>query len=165
MKGWDYSRALMKLPQRQYNMSDHAQAISVAIESNQEKLKERDGSHSPEDILIELSDLVNSKLKVNIALLEVILLASLIKSKQQDNYYIPKNYSTKELTVARDTIANRSLSGTCAYDAMAQRLMHPSSLFHDHRPELLMDVFIKPEETINDPYRFSKIFDDDLIAR
>lgn len=160
LKGWDYKRMALALPQRQYNMSDHAKAISIAIESSQERLKERDGSLTPEDALLELSDLVNSKLNVNIALLEVILLGSLVQSIRENNYFIPKDGSKKELSVASETIANRSMSATIAYNAMAQRIVDPAGLFHDHRPQLMMDVFIKPQETINDPYRYNRYYSD-----
>ena len=158
MTDWDYKRPALKLPLRQYNMSDHAKAISITIESNKEKLKERDGSQSPEDVLFELANLVNSKLSVNIALLEVILLGSLIQSSAQKNYYFPKYGTHKELTVAPDTIANRSLGGTVTYNAMAQNIVDPNSLFHKHRPQLMMDVFLKPQETLTDPYRYDKYY-------
>lgn len=160
LQGWDYSRPAMRLPARQYNMSDHADAIANAIESSQERLREKDENQSPEDELIELSDLVNSKLNVNIALLEVILLGALVQSTVERNFFIPKATTKKQLTVASDTISNRSLSGMTAYNAMAQRLVSPSSLFHDHRPQLVMDVFLKPNETINDPYRYERYYRD-----
>ncbi len=160
LNGWDYSKAAFVLPMRQYNMSDHATAISIAIESSQQRIQERDGNLTPEYALIELSDLVNSKLSVNIALLEVILLGSLIQSSADKNYFIPKEGTKKEMSVAATTIANRSLSGVVAYNAMAQNLVDPSSLFHKHRPQLMMDIFIKPRETLEDPYRYKKYFYD-----
>lgn len=160
LDGWDYNRPAMKLPSRQYNMSDHAKAISIAIESSQERLRAKDEMHSPEDELVEFSDLVNSKLNVNIALLEVILLGSLVQSTTENNFFVPKAGTKRQLSVASDTIANRSLSGMIAYDAMAQKLVNPSSLIHDGRPQLPMDVFIKPQETINDPYRYENYYYD-----
>ena len=160
LDGWDFARPAMKLPSRQYNMSDHAKAISNAIESSQERLRAKDELHSPEDELIEFSDLVNSKLHVNIALLEVILLGSLVQSTAENNFFVPKAGTKRQLSVASDTVANRSLSGMIAYDAMAQKLVNPASLIHDGRPQLPMDVFIKPQETINDPYRYETYYYD-----
>lgn len=160
LQGWNYNSSALRLPMRQYNMSDHADSISIAIESNQERLKEKEESQSAEDELIELSDLVNSRLNVNIALLEVILLGSLVRSIEKNDYYIPKAGTEKQMSVAALTISNRSLSGMIAYDAMAQKLVNPSSMFHDNRPQLMMDVFIKPQETIEDPYRYEKYYRD-----
>lgn len=160
LDGWDYDKVALKLPMRQYNMSDHAKAISIAIESSQERLKERDGNQTPEDALIELSDLVNSKLDVNIALLEVILLGSLIRSTVDRDFFMPKEGTKKEMSVAPNTIANRSLSATLAYNAMAQKIVDPAALFHERRPQLVMDVFIKPQETLTDPYRYERYYKD-----
>lgn len=158
LEGWNYKKPAMRLPMRQYSMSDHAKAISIAIESSKERLKEKDGDMSPEDSLVELSDLVNSKLNVNIALIEVILLGSLVRDLEGENYFIPKEGTGKQMSAASATIAGRSMSATFAYKSMAARIIDPKSLFNDFRPQLPMDVFIKPQETLTDPYRYSRYY-------
>lgn len=159
LKGWDYSKTVMTLPDRQYDMSDHAKAVASKLELNLSTVNS-DDVKPVEEHLVEVCDLVNSKVHVNIAALEVIVLGSLIRSRPLKNYFIPKGHTTKELGAAKDTVAHRSLSGAMAYDDAAARLIHPQSLFSDHRPQLPMDVFIKPDEVLKDPYRYTVYFKD-----
>ena len=159
LKGWDYHQAAFRLPQRQYSMDDFGNEVAAVIESSVKRLKEEE-SKSVEESLVSISDLVNSKISVSLAILSVVVLGSMLRSRIRQDYYLPKAGTSREIGVAKDTIFNRSMSGVIAYDAAAARITDASSLFNDHRPQLPMDIFVKPQEVITDKYRYSLYFKD-----
>lgn len=144
---WDYSDPIMILPFRHFNMSDHSDTISSIIESNVTD-KQRNNS-TPEAVLLHLADVVNSKLSVNIAVLEVILHASMVVSTEDNNYRIPKPWTKRELGVLDVTIPNRSLGAAMAYEAQRDILTNPSSFFNRNRPSHPMDVLLMPKEVVD----------------
>lgn len=152
---WDFSQPFISLPMRHYNMSDHSKAIAQVIESSKERAKQRDVETAPAQVLQELYELVNSKLNVNIALLEVIILGAMIVSAEENDFRVPKANTRKGLGIMYTTIPGRSLAAAMAYEEHVNTIMNPASFFADYRPDSVMDVFLKPAETIADPARRS----------
>jgi hypothetical protein len=154
MKDWDFSNNLMILPMRNFNMSDHSDAIEKLIESKKEKIQDRDREETPEAFVIELSDLINSKIDVNLAMTEVITLACMVRSAANGDFRIPKATTSRGLGVTRVTIPNRSLGGAMAFEYHAETLYNPNSFFYEGRPSHPMDVFLMPKETLEDQGSF-----------
>lgn len=150
MAGWDFSKPFLTLPQKHFNMSDHSSSIANMIESRVKELTERSKLHSPSATLVELFELVNSKLNVNLAVLEVILYAAMIVSAEKEDYRLPKPWTDKGLGVTSLTIPKRSLSAAMAYEYHRQVLVSPSSFFNEHRESHPMDCFIAPYEVVKD---------------
>lgn len=147
---WDTSKDILTLPLRQFNMSDHAKAITAAIESSKAKQKQRATMSSAEVALESVYDLVNSKLDVNVALLEVIVLGTMVVSVEDRNYNVPKSGDTKGLGVTAVTIPMRSFAGAMAYEKHVETMMTPSSFFPENRPSSVLDVCFKPYEVMQD---------------
>lgn len=148
MENWDYDDPLLTMPFRHYNMSDHLTCLENVIESRMEDFKHRK-TVSLEHLLWELCDVANSKLAVNICVLESIVLATANVSHANKNYRIPKGYTTAEPGVLANTIFNRSLSGAMAYQDHQKFLTNPSSFFNRGRPSHVMDLYIMPKEAVN----------------
>lgn len=150
MKSWDFEKPIMTLPMKHFNMGDHSEDIAKIIESRVDDLTERDTDLSPAAILFELYDLVNSKLNVNLAVLEVIVYAAMTQSARENNFDLPKPWTTKGLGVSSSTIAGRSLSAAMGYQRHRDIIVNPASFFGDNRPSHPMDVFLMPAETVAD---------------
>lgn len=148
LSGWDYSKEIMVLPQKHENMADHAKTIASMIESKVKALTDGENNTTPSATLAELFDLVNSKLNVNLAVLEIILYACMVVSVEDNDYRLPKGNSRKQLGVAKMTIPNRSLSAAMAYEGHRNTLFSPLSFYSQNRPSHPMDVFLMPEETM-----------------
>lgn len=147
MEGWNFNDPIAILPFRHFNMSDHSNELALIIESRVQNKKER-LTTSPEVELMRLSDVTNSKLHVNIAVLEVILDASMVVSEEKSDYRIPKPWTEHQLGVLAVTIPSRSLSGAMAYQDHKTFLTNPSSFFNRNRPSHPMDVFVMPREVV-----------------
>lgn len=149
IKDWDYSKPIMVLPEKDFNMSDHSADIAVMIESRVKELTERSKNNSPADTLVELFELVNSKLSVNLAVLEIILYAVMNVDGANHDYRLPKTWTTKGLGVASLTIPGRSLSAAMAFEDHQQTILDPASFFNENRPSHQMDCLLCPNEVIN----------------
>lgn len=144
---WNYDDPVMVLPFRHLNMADHAAAISNIIES---KIGDKGRNNStPEAVLMHLSDVVNSKLDINIAIMEIIMLASLIVSESDGDFRMPKPGTKRSLGVLDVTIPNRSLGAAMAYEDHKNFLTSPSSFFNKGRASHPLDVLLMPKEVID----------------
>lgn len=150
MTGWNYELPILTLPQKHYNFSAHSASVASIIESRVEQLVERDNAHSPQLTLVELFDLVNSKLNVNLAVLEVIIYAAMIVSAEKGDYRLPKPWTDKGLGITSLIIPRRSLSAAYAYEYHRQTIVNAASFFDENRESHVMDAFICPEEVVKD---------------
>jgi hypothetical protein len=148
LKHWDFSIPVMKLPDMEYSYSDHSHQISKVIESSMANITDRLNPHSPVSTLQELFQLVNQKLNVNIAALEVIIYANMISSK--DDYSMGRHSPEPVLGVSNMVIKNRSLSSAYAFQDQITAITSPRSFFKMGRSSSVFDVFISPREVVEE---------------
>lgn len=148
LEGWDRSKEILTLPLKHTSTSEHSSEIADMIESSIKDLNTRDQAQNPQAILIELTDLINTKLNVNMAVVEVILHAACVRSMEHNDYRLPKAGTTSEVGVSKLTIQNRSLSAAMAYEEQRQISFSPEAFFYGHRPDHALDVFLKPREVL-----------------
>jgi hypothetical protein len=105
------------------------------LESTVDKLIERDKLISADSVLVDLFDLVNDKLTVNLAVLDVVLYSTMIISAEHGNYALPKPWSLNGLGVMKLSMANRSLSAAFAYEGHREIIVSPISYISVNRPD------------------------------
>lgn len=109
-------------------------------------MEKRDKRVSPESFLVELYDLVNSKLDVNIAILDVIAYGITIVSAENHDYRLPKaSMPTRGLGVLSTIMGNRSLGITLAYQGHNEVLTSPKTILYRNRPDNIFDAMVLPE--------------------
>lgn len=145
---WDFTKPVMTLPEMEYSFALHSHQIAEIIESRMKEIGERMKPESPAATLSELFDLVNSKLNVNLALLEVILYATMIANGEVDDFGLARNSPTRSLGVADMTLRNRSLSAAYAYEKQLMLITDPRSFFKLGRPDSVFDAFVAPKEVV-----------------
>jgi len=91
-----------------------------------------------------LFDTVNTKINVNISILEVILYAVMVRSIEDEDYRLPNASTPFEVSHAERNIFRRSMSATYAFEDQAVRITDPRSFFKLLRPDHPMDMFFKP---------------------
>lgn len=148
MSDWDYSLMLFKLPDMEYSFAKHSKQIAEIIESKLEALNQRNRPESPVRTLQELFDMTNSKISVNLSLLEVIIYAMEVYNQSKGDMYLARNSEHATLGVRDDIIRNRSLSASFGYEAQMTSIMSPQSFFKGTRPDHPLDVFMCPKEVL-----------------
>lgn len=146
MSKWDFTKPVFKLPEMQYSHSDHAMQVRSMIESSAEELKKRHASGSPERLLWDLFDLVNSKLNVNMAALEVIVYAYMVP--EPGKYGMARGAADPVLDTASNIITRRSLSNAYAYQELSSFILSPTSFKAEGRPDSILDVFFMPQDAL-----------------
>lgn len=150
---WDASKPLFILPYKHFNMADHTLAISQLVELSVEKItsmEEEGESNCPNLALQQLFDVVNSKLNVNLAVLEIIMLSVMVRDFVNDDYRLPKGYTSKQLSAANRNISRRSFGALYAYEGQCSHIVNPLSFFKGTRIDHPMDAFITPYEVMRD---------------
>lgn len=148
MADWDWSKPILTLPLKHFNMSDHSKEIADTLESSVVQMKARDKTVSPDAFLVELNDLVNNRLSVNIAVLEVITYATMIVSAENQDYRLPKPGTDRDLGVMEMTMDRRSLSAAMAYEGQYDNFIDPLSFLLRGRPSHPLDAILMPAEVL-----------------
>lgn len=141
--GWDVTNAVFELPMKHVNMVDYMASIEKMIRSNRGRkditLRSFD---SPGVALFHLNDLVSSKLSVNIAYLEIIILSTMVKSTKDNDRYIPKGDDPWEFGVYGENMALRSITNQMAFQTQAQTINDPKSYIVKNRPRSPLDPLL-----------------------
>lgn len=148
MNEWDYSKPIFILPMSHYNMSLHQSEIAKMLESTADEMEKRSSMVSPTAMLVEFYDLVNHRLQVNLAVLEVILYSSMVVSAVDNNYDLPKPWTTSGLGVMRMLLRNRSLSAQMGYQGHRETFTDPTSYTNTNRMSHVFDCAIMPHEVM-----------------
>lgn len=146
MANWDWNKPILSLPMRHENMSDHAKAISEIVESSIKNKRSRDTMLSADATLVDLFNLVNEKLNVNLAVLEVVLYTAMVTDAENDDYSTPKPWTRSSLGTMRSTMAGRSLSAVMAFEHHRDLLYSPDSFINTNRQSHPFDWLVLPAE-------------------
>lgn len=146
MEGFDFNETILVLPLKHINMSDHSRDIAKLLESTVDELQERDVNISPDALLVEFYDLVNDKLTVNLAVLEVILYGMLIVSAEKNDYSLPKPWTDCGVGIMSLSMTRRSASAMMAYEGHREFITSPTSYIYTNRLNHPMDWILCPAD-------------------
>jgi hypothetical protein len=146
LANWDFNLPMFKMPDIEYSFSDHSKQVAEIIESKLEKLNDRQTPESAVYTLQQLFMLVNAKLNVNIACLEVIIYASMVK--ELGMFGLSRNAENPIMNIAARVMKGRSLSVAYAYEGQSEVILNPASFYAIDRPDSPFDVFVAPHEVI-----------------
>jgi hypothetical protein len=150
LTNWDWNKPILALPLRHFNMSDHSRDIARMLESSVRMMQERDRDLRPNDALIQLYELVNSKLDVNLTVLDVVLKEAMIVSAERGDYSLPKPWTDEGFGVMSMSMLHRSLSAAMAFEDHRDTIVNPISYTLKNRLDHPFDVCISPQEVLVD---------------
>jgi hypothetical protein len=145
---WNSSYPFIILAKKEFNNQELSKKMKEIIAGKAGGRHKRNSSVMATEALIELIDLINSKLTVNIAILEVIMYGAMVVNSETFDCRLPKGNSSHGLGVLLETISNRSMSGVFAYQGLAKNIITPKSYFPLHRENYIMDIFIEPTKSL-----------------
>lgn len=143
----DIEEPLFELPLKQVNMLDFMKMIEFFLRSAK---KPKDKKHlkvlkdyaTPEEGALALFEIISSKLKVNIAWLEVIVKCMMIRSSEHRDHRLPPNGEPGEVGSYEDNMRLRSLSSPMAYQKQESALLDIQSFLVKNRPDHPQDLIL-----------------------
>ena len=115
------------------------------LEATATSLESRGMSVDPKAMLVDFYDLVNRRLNVNLSSLEIILYSSMVVSAIENNYDLPKPWTTNNIAVMRLLLKNRSISAQMGYQDHHNVFADPASYIQKKRLDHIFDGIIMPE--------------------
>jgi len=104
---------------------------------------------TPNTLLSKLFTLINSKINVNIAYVEIMVYALSVISEADNNYDLPRLSSRQEISTLDSIASNRTLGVTYAYGDLYRNIMNPETFYDAGKVDSIMDIFIAPQETVD----------------
>ena len=148
LKDWNYEKPIFSIPQMEVSYSEHGQEVSAVIESSMANIEERQKPESPLNTLQELNTIVAEKLDIKLSILEVIIYATMVKSRNDPG--LTRNYPNPVLGIARSILSARSLSVALSFQGHSDFMLNARSYFASNRVSSGMDVFFAVEEAVNE---------------
>ena len=108
------------------------------------------GEVTPDEFLTQLFTLVNSKLTINIALLEILVYIFTARNLETGDYDLSRNSTAKpKLVGMNDLISNRSPGAWISYNSVARRLIDPRIFMRRETTTNPQDYLLVPELMLN----------------
>jgi len=147
VSNWTYAAPIIVMPELEFSFLELAKNVKTLLK----RIKISKGTKSvetPETMLQKLFDMLNSKLDINIALLEVMIYAFTIKSYETKNFELARGVREQEIVGITDIMPNRSLGGLYAWEYVVKSITNSSSFRKFHRVNHPLDVMVKPNEVL-----------------
>jgi len=144
---WRFATPVIKMPQIEYSFLQLSAEVKNMLKT-MKVVKDVRTKESPETILQQLFDLINSKLDVNLALLEVLVYAFTINNMESYDYQLGRNRKDQEIADIKHNMHNRSLGGFYAWEYVAKGIASPLTFSKRKRTNHPLDVMMCPNETV-----------------
>lgn len=144
LKGWAKTKPFIILPMKQTDTAKYVRDIKSYVMTCGKKTARSKGP-SNDELLLGLYKLITSKLPVNLAHIEIIMLAELVTSLDPHNHNIPTDREQGVVGTYRESMKYRSMGTAMGYQGQYKILTRPESFNVRDRPDSIFDPFILPE--------------------
>ena len=160
LNNWTSNDGILTMPELEYNFLALANQIKSAFKY-MATIKNGTALETPESLLQNVFHIVNTKLDVNLAILEVIVYAFTVYDVVDDeakginlnkNYGLGRNTKEQRLMRIEDIITNRSLGAGYAWERVVNNILSPKSFYGKNGISHPLDVLVTPNEVIRDYY-------------
>lgn len=146
LDGWDFDDDVFTIPLRHINMLDYMSEIENFLRSTTENKKVKMISKgkrlvdyvSAQEALLDLYEMTCQRLSVNIAPLEVILLA-MMRGTDEYDYNLPAFDAPAKFETYNRLMENRSHGQLMFYEEQPKALVNVNSYLRDDRPPGILD--------------------------
>jgi len=147
MKGWDQDLPMFTLPLKNANMLDYMKGVESFLKGSKSGVSSKSIRQctTPEEALRELYDIVSTQLKINIAYLELMIFACMVRSPKNLDYRLPLPGNSTCFDKFATVVAGRSMSAVLAYEYQRNTLSSPQTYLIRYRPNHPLDQIIEAE--------------------
>lgn len=151
LSGWDPKDSVISMPEVEYDFK----TLLVALKHEIKNMKTDEigvGYETPESLVQKLFDLLNGRISVNLALIEVIVYSFTVKDPDTGDYSLARGVKDKKLGKIKSVVKNRSLGAGYGWEELLRLILSPRSYIGHNSVGHPMDIFIKPNEVIKKFY-------------
>ena len=159
---WRLKSAFMVLPEVEFSYFTLFLSIAKMIKTRS-ILKGGTSRDTPDSLIYKLFDLINTKLSVNIAYIELIVYALSAKDLPNDDYSLARGTDNPALLPLADAITARGLGALTAYGLTSAKSINPLTLISKSKVSHPLDVLLFPNEHLRDTDDYSLGKHDGLI--
>jgi len=142
LDNWKPGVPIFVLQQVEYSYIDLAKAIK-----NEFKYM-KNNHETPESFLQRIFDLVNSKLNINVSILEIVVYAFTAFDSDNGVYKLGRNSKEPRPAKMGKIVTNRSLGGALAWEETLETMTSAGSYYGRNNTDHLLDVMLMPNETL-----------------
>ena len=106
--------------------------------------------YAPHVLVQKLFELLNNKLNINIALIEVLVYAFTVQDLTGRNFDLGKNAKSKDVVGFREVIDYRSLGASYDWDNLQKKVFNPVLHLEENKCSHPMDTFFRPNEVLQE---------------
>lgn len=163
MSDWDNKKPFAYVPMKNDSMVDFSVRFKEQIESDVKKEEQRDLYTDIDMFLEQTFDIINSKLAINHAQVEVAVYGIMIRSAAYSDYALPKPWSKAGVGVMSRAMAMRSFGSGMPFEKHTMMFSSPESFTVTNRPDTLLDPVLMAGELTHDVDGTGQIYSrDDL---
>jgi len=147
---FNHKEPVFKYDKIEFNLALLNKEFKSMLKSH--KFKSVDGvirsEYTPSVLVQNLFDLLNSKLSVNRAIIEVIVYAFTVNDITNQDYDLGRAGELSDIIGFKQAIDYRSLGASYNWDDLQNKVFDPMLYKEDGKPDHPMDVFLKPNEVL-----------------
>ncbi len=150
---WNVDKPIFELPRQHLNMRDFATEVVTFIQSSKGDSSSRHLGNLPQlshydypaDALVDLYDLVTSKISVHMAHLSTVILSMMVARDDDRNFHTPDANTPIKFARYEDIMSKRSLGGLFAYQKGANHVNKKLEQYiNQNRPPHFLDGAVLP---------------------
>lgn len=142
---WNSVKPIITLPKLEFSFQAFAEDIKKTVRSK--KYMYENNIETPAVLKSKLFDLINSKLDINLAVIEIIVYALTVRDLDKHDYRLGRHSDVPRVIDMKTAIGNRSFGGAAAWEDLLKIIFSPFS-FIDQRESSPLDVFLFPDKFI-----------------
>jgi len=142
LSGWSHGVPVIAMPQVEFSYLDMVKEVKDMFRSIDST------TETPEALVHRLYNMINDKLSVNIALLEVIVASFTTESPNEDKYGLGRGTDVAMPVRTSGVLTKRSLGGALAWEKVKGTLGSSYAYYGRNNTDHPLDVMLKPNEVL-----------------
>lgn len=154
MSKWSYLSPVIKLADMEFSFVGLEKDIRGLLKIN--TLKGGVSNISPSALLSKMYQMINTRLDINFALVEIIVSVFMVKDLKNNNYDLARGSSDPQLASMKKVVDHRSAGSSYGYDGFTGKTVSTVLFGSENRPNSPMDIYLTPSEVMADRSRHNK---------
>lgn len=142
LENWNTKDPMFYTPEIEFSYLDLANEIKSMFKAMKD-------DETPESLLQKFFDTVNTRLSINLSLLEVVIYGFTVYDFEKGDFRLARQSPNPAVRRLDNIIVNRSLGVSYGWERLLNIIFNPKVYYGKNNTGTPMDIIIKPNEVIN----------------